>query len=207
MAYRDDVQALAARESALEHELSTLTKERDAAQRDLEDARAKARLPVLDNIRVGTPCRVSWDTMPGDERKRACSKCEKNVYNISQLTRAEAEALIIQHEGRLCVRYYQRPDGTILLSDCTIRGAAYWKRRAGIAALAALVATGAYLRLRPRPEGEAAAISIEGAEPTSVHVQLTSHEAHKPPPMAHHDPIRKPVKPKPPEVMMGDYLE
>ena len=206
MSYRDDVQALAARKSALEHELSTLTKERDAAHRDLEDARAKARLPVLDNIRVGTPCRVAWDAMPGDERKRACSKCEKNVYNISELTRAEAEALIIQHEGKLCVRYYQRPDGTILLSDCTIRGAAYWKRRAGVAALAAMVAVGAYMKLRPRPEGEAAAVEIQGSEPTSVRVQLTSHEAQKPP-LAHHDPIRKPVKPKPVEVMMGDYLE
>jgi hypothetical protein len=206
MSYRDDVQALAARKSALEHELSTLTKERDAAHRDLEDARAKARLPVLDNIRVGTPCRVSWDSMPGDERKRACSKCEKNVYNISELTRAEAEALIIRHEGKLCVRYYQRPDGTILLSDCTIRGAAYWKRRAGVAALAALVAVGAYIKLRRSDDGEAAAIRIQAAETTSVPVQLTSHEAQKPP-MAHHDPIRRPHKEKPVEVMMGDYID
>lgn len=58
--------------------------------------------------------------MAGDERVRACNRCEHDVYNLSQLTRDEAEALIVEREGRLCVAYFQRADGTILLKDCVV---------------------------------------------------------------------------------------
>ena len=36
------------------------------------------------------------------------------------MTRAEAENLIQQREGNLCVRYAQREDGTILTEDCPV---------------------------------------------------------------------------------------
>src|SRR5437868_7064475 len=62
--------------------------------------------------------------MTGDERVRHCGQCRLNVYNISEMTRAEAEGLIRKHEGRLCVRYYQREDGTILVKDCPVGFAA-----------------------------------------------------------------------------------
>jgi len=79
------------------------------------------RLPVvLDNIRIATPCNADWDEMAGDERVRFCGRCDKNVYNLSSMTRAEAEALVAEKEGRLCVRLYQRADGTVLSADCPV---------------------------------------------------------------------------------------
>jgi hypothetical protein len=56
--------------------------------------------------------------MHGDERVRFCDECKLNVYNLSALTRPQAEALVAKHEGRLCVRYFQRSDGTIITQDC-----------------------------------------------------------------------------------------
>src|SRR5215831_6373391 len=72
----------------------------------------------LDNIRVASPCPASWEKMAGDERIRHCQECKLNVYNLSEMTRIEAERLIANREGRLCVRSYRRADGTILTRDC-----------------------------------------------------------------------------------------
>ena len=124
MTYRNDVDALGARHHALESELAAKTRELDDAARLLEEARARAKLPVLENIRIASPCRADWNEMVGDERTRACGKCEKQVFNLSSLTRAEAEALIVEKAGKLCARYYQRHDGTIILADCTVGAAA-----------------------------------------------------------------------------------
>lgn len=140
-AYRDDVAALDARHSALSHEVAAKTRELADATRLLEEARTRARLPVLDNIRVATPCSADWAKMTGTERARACGDCKKNVYNISDLTREEAQALIVEKEGKLCVRYFQRHDGTILLKDCSI-GIGKKRKRTLIAAGAAALLAG-----------------------------------------------------------------
>jgi hypothetical protein len=76
------------------------------------------RLPVLEDLRIATPCNADWDEMAGDARVRFCGKCEKNVYNLSEMPRTEAESLVREREGRLCVRFYQRQDGTVLTTDC-----------------------------------------------------------------------------------------
>ena len=120
----------------------------------LDEAKRRARLPVLPNIRVASPCSADWNAMTGDERVRACGDCNKHVYNISELTREEAEALIIAKEGKLCVRYFQRKDGTILLKDCTVGVAQKRKRRLFAAGAAAVLAGGgfaAYELTRPEP--------------------------------------------------------
>ncbi len=120
MPYRDDLVALAARRAALEHDVVTTSRELVETSRLLDEATARSRLPVLDNIRIASPCKARWSAMTGDERKRECADCNKTVFNLSALTRAEAEALVVEHAGNLCARYYQRADGTILLADCTI---------------------------------------------------------------------------------------
>jgi len=74
----------------------------------------------LDNLNVASPCAADWDAMYGDDRKRFCSQCKLNVYNLSGMTRDEAETLIIKAEGRLCVRFHMRPDGSIITQDCPI---------------------------------------------------------------------------------------
>ncbi len=82
----------------------------------------------LNDIRIASPCPADWDVMAGDDRVRFCGECRLNVYNLSDMTRQEAEALVKQHEGRLCVRFYRRADGTLLTRDCP-KGAAVLHRR------------------------------------------------------------------------------
>ena len=154
MSYRDDLAALSARYDALSVDIAAKTRELDQARRLLDDAKERARLPVLPNIRVATPCSADWQQMTGDERVRACAQCNKNVYNLSSMTRDEAEALIVEKEGKLCVRYFQRKDGTILLKDCSIGVGQKRKRRLIAAGAAAMLAGGgvlAYKLTRPAP--------------------------------------------------------
>jgi len=142
MTYRDDLAALTARHESLAGEVTEKTRELEASRQLLEQAQARARLPVLDNIRVATPCNADWSQMSGDDRTRHCGQCRKNVYNLSGMTRDEAEALIRDRNGDLCVRYYQRHDGTILLADCTVGRASRNRHRWVAAGAAAVVSAG-----------------------------------------------------------------
>ena len=185
MTYRSDLDALAARHAALEAELADKTRERDASERLLTEARARARLPVLDNIRIASPCKADWAAMQGDDRVRACATCDKQVFNLSAMTRDEAEALITERAGNLCARYYQRADGTILLSDCTI-GVQRRRRQRVLAAGALALLGGSALayKLMHRPDVVARAAQTQDVLPppaVALHVSATSHEA--PPPM------------------------
>jgi hypothetical protein len=80
---------------------------------------ARFRNP-LDHVRVAAPCESDWDQMIGDERVRFCGQCSLNVYNLSSMTRSDAESLIARTEGRLCVRFYRRRDGSIITRDCPV---------------------------------------------------------------------------------------
>src|SRR5437016_12464169 len=75
-------------------------------------------LITLDNLRVASPCPMTWEQMSGDDRVRHCLECKLNVYNLSDMTRRQAQRFLAQHEGRLCVRYYRRADGAIITRDC-----------------------------------------------------------------------------------------
>ena len=74
----------------------------------------------LDNIRIANPCNASWDAMYGDDRVRFCSECKLNVYNLSGMTRREVTELFNLVEGRLCIRFFRRKDGTLLTQDCPV---------------------------------------------------------------------------------------
>jgi hypothetical protein len=77
--------------------------------------------------------------MQGNERQRFCTRCRQQVYNIAEMNRDEAMALV-NSEGRVCVRIYRRPDGTVLTRDCRqIVRAARRIFAAGVAAVGALV--------------------------------------------------------------------
>jgi len=103
-----------------------------------------SNIDLLDNIHVAAPCRASWDAMEGDERQRFCQQCRKNVYNLSDMTRKQAIALVQEKEGHnLCVRFYRRPDGTVLTDNCPVglRGIrnTIVRRWAAVSALAAVL--------------------------------------------------------------------
>ena len=82
----------------------------------------------INDLRVASPCHVAWDAMTGNDRVRSCDSCKLNVFNISEMTAAEAKNLILSREGRLCVRFYKRADGTVITKDCPVGFRAYQKR-------------------------------------------------------------------------------
>jgi len=68
----------------------------------------------LEQLKIASPCSTDWDRMSGDEKKRFCSECDKFVYDFSQMTRRQVEAIVSIHRGRLCARITRRPDGSLL---------------------------------------------------------------------------------------------
>jgi hypothetical protein len=134
--YRDDHAALEARRDDLRRELDEINekaaelraavRDQDAVARELAEtearlARMKARrVSLLDDVRVASPCNASWDAMTGDERVRFCGDCKKNVYNLSAMARDEAERLLAEREGSICIRLYRRADDTVITADCPV---------------------------------------------------------------------------------------
>jgi hypothetical protein len=74
--------------------------------------------PLLMQIRIASPCSADWNEMRGNDRVRFCDSCRKNVYDISTMTTKQAREFIQNAEGRACVTYYARRDGTVLTTDC-----------------------------------------------------------------------------------------
>ncbi|MBC7807189.1 MAG: hypothetical protein H7145_13690 [Akkermansiaceae bacterium] len=101
---------------------------------------------LLSRTRVATPCHAEWAQMIGDDKSRYCGSCKKNVYNLSAMTGKEATALIREKEGNLCIRYYQRVDGTVMTQDCPV-GVAAVKRKITRAFAAVVVGVASGLML------------------------------------------------------------
>jgi hypothetical protein len=136
MPYRDDRPALEARRDDLQRQVAELSAQtealraavqgREAAERELADLTARLsqmdarRASLLEDVRIASPCSASWDAMTGDDRVRFCGQCQKNVYDLSALSRGEAETLLAEREGSICVRLYRRADGTVLTADCPV---------------------------------------------------------------------------------------
>jgi hypothetical protein len=75
---------------------------------------------LLDNLIIAAPCQVPWTSMQGTDRVRDCSQCSRQVYNISDMSRREAEAFLAQHGTSHCTTFYRRADGTIMTDDCPV---------------------------------------------------------------------------------------
>jgi hypothetical protein len=93
---------------------------------------------LLNGLRIASPCDAAWEEMEGDELVRFCRHCQLNVYNLSGMSRREAAAFVREAEGRLCVRFYRRADGTLLTDNCPVGWRAARRRLLeGIASAAA----------------------------------------------------------------------
>ena len=92
--------------------------------------------------------------MVGDDRVRHCAECNLNVYNFAEMNSAEVEELIANREGRLCARFYQRRDGTILTKDCPVGFQIKVRRisRVAGAALTAIVGVAGAAAQTPTPK-------------------------------------------------------
>jgi hypothetical protein len=119
--YRTDAEATADRILQLEEELRSLEQaaaRRAELQNELEKLRAhmaatRAQGP-LENLRIASPCNKSWEQMVGDDRVRHCSSCDKDVFNIAGMTRAEALQLITKQPSEgLCLRLFRRDLGAL----------------------------------------------------------------------------------------------
>ncbi len=157
MPYRD-LEALKTRHAALSKdlaeiqakakELAGLASEEERVRRSLAETEAMLReaapqqAPLrLETLTVTSPCSASWQDMTGDDRARFCGKCEKNVYNLSAMSALEAEAILREKEdGDVCVRFFQRADGTVMTADCPVG-----VRRKRIRRLAVLATAGGAL--------------------------------------------------------------
>jgi hypothetical protein len=131
MPYRDDVESLRTREAALERELDETRRARMACE--------KRSLPVLESVRVASPCPERWEDMIGDDRMRFCARCAKNVYDLSSMSREVADQFLREQREPVCVTFLRRRDGKIMTSDCA-PGA---RRRTIGAGIVALVCGGA----------------------------------------------------------------
>ena len=145
----------------------------------------------LNNVRVAAPCTADWEQMMGNDRSRFCGQCNLNVYNLSAMSRSEAEDFIARSEGRVCIRYYRRKDGSIITENCPVGLRALRKRMSYVArAIASAVLTlmsgiglsHIFERVRPVPMmGDLAMQPPMGRmvdEPVIVHINLI------PPPVA-----------------------
>jgi len=83
---------------------------------------------IVDRIEIPLPCHVPWADMTGDDRVRFCGDCRQSVYNVALFTRAEATRLLNDSSGRVCLRIFRRPDGTVITDDCRARLRAARKR-------------------------------------------------------------------------------
>ncbi len=172
MGYRDEIAAARMRCAALEREFRQAQQHRDQLEHELEAARSllaqfeRRGKNLLENLQIAAPCSADWNEMAGDERLRHCQQCHKNVYNLSAMSPDEAAQLIEEKEGRLCVRLYQRADGTVLHNDCPVGlRARLWRTfRRGIAAVA--VALGlVWLRAISATQGPPQGLTGEVAVP------------------------------------------
>lgn len=140
----------------------------------------------LDSVRIAAPCPADWDSMYGNERVRFCDQCQLNVYNLSDMSRTEAERLIGHAEGRLCVRYYKRRDGSIITQNCPVGLRAIKRRLSRIAtavmsSLLGFFAAIGFYRI------------VDGARPHVMGMMVVGDVVRPMPPSVNRTPVVSPV--------------
>ncbi len=110
---------------------------------------------MLETIQIASPCSAEWSEMVGDDRVRFCNSCEKNVYNLSAMLAEDADRLLTERAGKdLCVRFFQRADGTMMTSDCPVGVTRNRRKKIALAvAGAGALAFGALASLRETQGG------------------------------------------------------
>jgi len=71
----------------------------------------------LELLEIPTPCPANWDEMSGSARGRFCQHCQKTVHDLSAMPRDQAERLVCQTAGSLCVRVTRLSDGRLQTLD------------------------------------------------------------------------------------------
>jgi hypothetical protein len=112
-----------------------------------------SRTMPLEVIRVEEPCKADWDAMTGDAARRFCAGCQKHVHNLSAMPREEAERLVCESAGHLCVRFETAVDGQVVTLDygprARIRGG--WKLWTLVGFIGAALASAAHALTGTKP--------------------------------------------------------
>ncbi|WAS95553.1 hypothetical protein [Nannocystis punicea] len=67
---------------------------------------------------LARPCDADWSAMPGDEVRRFCSACAREVMDLSRMRAEEALAVLGPQLGeRVCVRYEVDRRGAVRFAD------------------------------------------------------------------------------------------
>jgi hypothetical protein len=117
-------------------------------------------------LKVASPCKVPWDSMNGDAAVRFCGKCERHVYNLSEMTAEQTEALLADPSGRPCVRFFQRADGTVMTADCPVGARRARRQHIALGVGAGLLTALGYAAI---PDGAATAPSPPAMAPLRAH--------------------------------------
>ena len=125
----------------------------------------------LDVIQIDSPCTENWDAMRGDECVRFCQGCQKHVFNLSAMTRPEAERVVCEAAGHLCVRFFPAEDGSVRTLEYRgpigrRRGWRFWTA-IGTCAAALVAGVNTYVLARGRPPAPAAPVMM-GAMPAQM---------------------------------------
>jgi hypothetical protein len=109
----------------------------------------------LNQVQVPKPCGEEWDAMDGDAQQRFCAGCGCHVHDLSAMTTPQAQDILDKAEGRLCVRFQTRPDGTVLTQNEAPMPSrrVFWPRRLAVAAswVLALALTGLGVTVSAEP--------------------------------------------------------
>ena len=66
----------------------------------------------LDQVQLAFTCPLRWEKLQGTGDKRFCGQCDKQVTNLSAMTRSQAEAWLYAHQDvPVCVRVEVGGDG------------------------------------------------------------------------------------------------
>ena len=98
-------------------------------------------MSLLDPIRMAFECPLRWEKLIGGDRTRHCAACDKHVFNLSAMTRIEAQRLLDDSETPICIRVEVGADGR----------ARFQPALPGLAASAAVVAAAAIVAVGPSP--------------------------------------------------------
>ncbi|MEP7013351.1 MAG: carboxypeptidase-like regulatory domain-containing protein [Acidobacteriota bacterium] len=62
------------------------------------------RTEKFNRLAIGSECHTSWDAMQGNDRRRFCAECQRDVLDFERLTPREISAHLEASHGRLCAR-------------------------------------------------------------------------------------------------------
>lgn len=71
---------------------------------------------------IANPCKMDWDKMHGDAKKRFCHECSLFVYDMQALDGAEQLNLVnmVKQNKKVCARLYVRTDGKVMAQNCPL---------------------------------------------------------------------------------------